>query len=196
MLINGRLILVNRSYSGSLLQAIVRPNLSPWVLLSGVVAVLAVTRTWQSAMDLFRFGPLHLDVLGPLCWPAGPFWSFCSWQNRSGERLRGRRGNRIERAIARSTPRRRSRRHRVVIGNSASSLSPGLPSRTVHSGQYRGRRPLILSSSPPEAGVVPREQHASRAIQIQCSQAYERALLAPEQKLCKDARDFGLGAIR
>lgn len=64
VLINGSLILVNRSSSGSLLQAIVRPNLSLWVLLSGVVAVLAVTLTWQPAMDLFRFGPLHVDDLG------------------------------------------------------------------------------------------------------------------------------------
>ncbi len=64
VLINGGLILVNRSSSGSLLQAIIRPNLSLWVLLSGVAAVLAVTLTWQPAMDLFRFGPLHLDDLG------------------------------------------------------------------------------------------------------------------------------------
>jgi Ca2+-transporting ATPase len=64
VLINGGLILVNRSSSGSLLQAIIRPNLSLWVLLSAVAAVLAVTLTWQPAMDLFRFGPLHLDDLG------------------------------------------------------------------------------------------------------------------------------------
>ena len=64
VLINGGLILVNRSSSGSLLQAIIRPNLSLWVVLSAVAAVLAVTLTWQPAMDLFRFGPLHLDDLG------------------------------------------------------------------------------------------------------------------------------------
>ena len=64
VLINGSLILVNRSFSGSLLSAFIRPNLSLWALLSGVVVVLAVTLTWQPAMDLFRFGPLHIDDLG------------------------------------------------------------------------------------------------------------------------------------
>ena len=47
-----------------MLSAFIRPNLSLWALLSGVVVVLAVTLTWQPAMDLFRFGPLHIDDLG------------------------------------------------------------------------------------------------------------------------------------
>jgi P-type Ca2+ transporter type 2C len=64
VLVNASLILVNRSFSASLLVALIRPNASLWVLLSGVVALLAVALTWPPAMDLFRFGPLHLDDLG------------------------------------------------------------------------------------------------------------------------------------
>lgn len=64
VLINTSLILVNRSFSSSMLSAFARPNLSLWLLLSGVAAILAVSLTWPPAMDLFRFGPLHLDDLG------------------------------------------------------------------------------------------------------------------------------------
>jgi Ca2+-transporting ATPase len=64
VLINTSLILVNRSFSSSMLSAFARPNLSLWLLLSGVVSILAISLTWQPAMDLFRFGPLHLDDLG------------------------------------------------------------------------------------------------------------------------------------
>ena len=63
VLINVSLILVNRSFSTSLLVALVRPNRSLWVLVSGVIAVLAVVLTWPPAMGLFAFGPLHLDDL-------------------------------------------------------------------------------------------------------------------------------------
>jgi Ca2+-transporting ATPase len=64
VLVNVSLILVNRSFSHSLLVALVRPNASLWILLSGVAALLAVALTWPPAMDAFRFGPLHLDDLG------------------------------------------------------------------------------------------------------------------------------------
>ena len=64
VLINIGLIVVNRSFSSSLLVALRRPNLFLWFLLTLVVAVLAVVLTWQPAMDLFRFGPLHADDLG------------------------------------------------------------------------------------------------------------------------------------
>jgi P-type Ca2+ transporter type 2C len=64
VLINTSLILVNRSFSGSLVAALVRRNPALWLLLSGVAAVLAVALTWAPAMSLFRFGPLHLDDLG------------------------------------------------------------------------------------------------------------------------------------
>ena len=64
VLTNASLILVNRSFSSSMLKALLRPNLSLWLLLSGVAAILAVSLTWQPAMELFRFGTLHLDDLG------------------------------------------------------------------------------------------------------------------------------------
>ena len=64
VLVNTSLILVNRSFSGSLLVALGRRNVSLWLLLSGVTAILAVALTWPPAMSLFRFGPLHLDDLG------------------------------------------------------------------------------------------------------------------------------------
>jgi len=64
VLINTSLILVNRSFSGSLLVALGRRNRTLWFLLGGVAMVLAVTLTWTPAMGLFRFGPLHVDDLG------------------------------------------------------------------------------------------------------------------------------------
>ena len=63
VLINASLILVNRSFSGSLLMALTRRNVSLWFLLGGVAAVLCIVLTWPPAMELFRFGPLHLDDL-------------------------------------------------------------------------------------------------------------------------------------
>ena len=64
VLINASLILINRSFSASLLVALRRPNAFLWSLLALVAAVLAVALTWPPAMELFRFGPLHLDDLG------------------------------------------------------------------------------------------------------------------------------------
>jgi Ca2+-transporting ATPase len=64
VLINVSLILVNRSFSSSFLAALGRRNVSLWILVSGVASVLAVALSWPPAMDLFRFGPLHLDDLG------------------------------------------------------------------------------------------------------------------------------------
>jgi Ca2+-transporting ATPase len=64
VLVNAGLILVNRSFSASLLVALVRPNPSLWILLSGVAALLAIALLWPPAMELFRFGPLHADDLG------------------------------------------------------------------------------------------------------------------------------------
>lgn len=63
VLINVSLILVNRSFSSSLLVALRRRNVSLWVLMSAVATVLAITLSWPPAMKLFRFGPLHLDDL-------------------------------------------------------------------------------------------------------------------------------------
>lgn len=57
------LILVNRSFSASLLTAVRRPN---WVLaavLTAVAIILALTLLWPVASKLFAFGPLHADDL-------------------------------------------------------------------------------------------------------------------------------------
>lgn len=63
VLINISLILVNRSFSSSLIVALRRPNGFLWCLLAVVVLVLTVALTWPPAMALFRFGPLHADDL-------------------------------------------------------------------------------------------------------------------------------------
>ena len=57
------LILLNRSFSASLLTALRRPNRALKFVLLGVIAILALTLMWPFAADLFRFGPLHADDL-------------------------------------------------------------------------------------------------------------------------------------
>ncbi len=57
------LILVNRSFSTSLLSAFRRPNPAlAWILLA-VVAILGMSLLFPPAAALFRFGPLHGDDL-------------------------------------------------------------------------------------------------------------------------------------
>lgn len=69
---NMGLILVNRSFKASLISAILRPNRSLWILLSGVTALLATAVFWPPAQKLFHFGQLHWDDLG-ICAIAGFF---------------------------------------------------------------------------------------------------------------------------
>ena len=58
------LILLNRSFSTSLITAFLRPNRTlVWILLA-VTAILALSLLWPAASALFRFGPLHWDDLG------------------------------------------------------------------------------------------------------------------------------------
>ena len=57
------LIVVNRSFSASLLAAIRRPNPVLILVLAIVVAMLGLTLGWPFARDLFRFGPLHWNDL-------------------------------------------------------------------------------------------------------------------------------------
>ena len=57
------LILVNRSFSASLLTALRRPNRTLAAVLAAVAAILALTLLWPSASKLFAFGPLHADDL-------------------------------------------------------------------------------------------------------------------------------------
>src|SRR5262249_20566447 len=57
------LVLVNRSFSSSLVSAFRRPNAAlAWILLT-IAAVLASILLWPAAATLFRFGPLHGDDL-------------------------------------------------------------------------------------------------------------------------------------
>ena len=62
------LILVNRSFSASLLTALRRPNRTLAAVLSAVAAILALTLLWPSASKLFAFGPLHADDLALDAW--------------------------------------------------------------------------------------------------------------------------------
>ena len=57
------LILVNRSFSASLLTALRRPNRTLVAVLAAVAAILALTLLWPFASKLFAFGPLHADDL-------------------------------------------------------------------------------------------------------------------------------------
>jgi Ca2+-transporting ATPase len=57
------LILVNRSFSASVLTALRRPNRALKYVLTGVVGILVLTLAWPVASHLFRFGPLHADDL-------------------------------------------------------------------------------------------------------------------------------------
>jgi Ca2+-transporting ATPase len=57
------LILVNRSFSTSLIVAFRRPNQAlAWILLA-VTVILGLSLLWPAASALFRFGPLHADDL-------------------------------------------------------------------------------------------------------------------------------------
>ena len=57
------LILVNRSFSASLLTALRRPNRTLAAVLAAVAAILALSLLWPFASKLFAFGPLHADDL-------------------------------------------------------------------------------------------------------------------------------------
>jgi len=57
------LIFVNRSFSASLLTALIRPNRSLMIVVVAVASMLCGTLLWPFATSLFRFGPLHLDDL-------------------------------------------------------------------------------------------------------------------------------------
>jgi len=55
------LIFVNRTYSASLVKALMRPNTALWLVLASVAAMLSLTLFLPFGRELFRFGPLHLD---------------------------------------------------------------------------------------------------------------------------------------
>ncbi len=70
VLMNVGLIFVNRSFSSSLSEAVLRPNRTLWVLVISVLVVLSAALYWQPAQALFHFAPLHLDDLS-ICLAAG-----------------------------------------------------------------------------------------------------------------------------
>lgn len=57
------LVLVNRSFSASLVSAFRRRNVTLVCILLVIGAVLAAIMLWPAAASLFRFGPLHSDDL-------------------------------------------------------------------------------------------------------------------------------------
>src|SRR5262252_3291355 len=59
----GNLILVNRSFSTSLITAIRRPNVTLAWTLAAVAAILALSMLVPAVRRLFSFGPLHWDHL-------------------------------------------------------------------------------------------------------------------------------------
>ena len=72
ILANVGLILVNRSFSSSILGALMRPNPALRVLLAGVAIVLATALYFPPASALFHFGRLHWDDLA-VCLLVGAF---------------------------------------------------------------------------------------------------------------------------
>lgn len=56
-------ILVNRSFSASLVSAFRRANPSLARISLGIVTVLGLRLLWPAAAAVFRFGPLHGDDL-------------------------------------------------------------------------------------------------------------------------------------
>jgi Ca2+-transporting ATPase len=57
------LVLVNRSFSASLLAAFKRRNPVFWWILCGIGMILTLSLTWPVAGRVLRFGPLHADDL-------------------------------------------------------------------------------------------------------------------------------------
>jgi len=56
---NFGLILVNRSFTSSVIVALKRPNAALWLILGITISLLAVTLAIGPVRHLFRFGPLH-----------------------------------------------------------------------------------------------------------------------------------------
>lgn len=63
VMMNMGLILLNRSFSASLLTVILKPSRSLWILLFSVSALLTIVVIWQPARLLFHFGQFHWYLL-------------------------------------------------------------------------------------------------------------------------------------
>lgn len=57
------LVLVNRTFSSSLLSALKRKNMALAWVLTAILLIMAGVLGWPFASNLFRFGPLHVDDL-------------------------------------------------------------------------------------------------------------------------------------
>ena len=73
VVMNIGLILVNRSFRSSLVEAVLRPNPALWILVCVVALILSAALYWPPMQALFHFSPLHLDDLAgcPAPVPAG-----------------------------------------------------------------------------------------------------------------------------
>lgn len=58
------LIFVNRSFSSSIMETLLRPNRTLGLVLLSVVGMLALVTGWTPARQLFGFGDLHLHDIG------------------------------------------------------------------------------------------------------------------------------------
>jgi Ca2+-transporting ATPase len=61
VLMNISLILINRSFKSSLIEAFLKPNKSLWILVGSVITLLAIALSWQPARSLLHFGELHFS---------------------------------------------------------------------------------------------------------------------------------------
>jgi P-type Ca2+ transporter type 2C len=61
------IILVNRSWSQSLVGSLRNPNAALWWVLAGTAAFLALVLAWPAAQRLFHFAPMPARVLGIAC---------------------------------------------------------------------------------------------------------------------------------
>ena len=64
VMMNMGLILINRSFSASIFNAILKPNRSLWVLLSSVSTILVIVVIWTPARQLFHFGQFDWHLFG------------------------------------------------------------------------------------------------------------------------------------
>jgi len=60
---NFGLIVVNRSFSASLMSALARPNRAFWGMLAATAALLAAALFIPPLRNLFHFGPVHLEPM-------------------------------------------------------------------------------------------------------------------------------------
>ena len=61
---NFGLIVVNRSFSASIISALARPNRAFWGMLAATAALLAAAVFVPPLRNLFHFGPMHLATMG------------------------------------------------------------------------------------------------------------------------------------